>query len=86
MRNEPSPQIEINDTSGEYEPEQALVVAVLKAAIDDLYYGDVQAKESSIQWINAESDSFFSFVWCCHMLDVNPEIMKRKLSNDKDKL
>jgi hypothetical protein len=86
MRNELSPQIEPSDSLAEYTPEQDLVMAVMKTAIDDLYYGDQQARDSSIQWISIEDDSWFSFVWCCQMLDVNHEIIRRKIQNDKDRL
>jgi hypothetical protein len=58
---------------------QRLCGAVLVQAIEDLRCGSSRRREEAVQWIEDDSKAQFSFVFCCLMLDRNPEETRRFL-------
>src|SRR6185295_8617643 len=58
---------------------QRLAGAVLVQAIDDLRCGVSRRREEAARWIESESDEQFSFVFCCRMLERDPEDTRRFL-------
>ena len=58
---------------------QRLAGAVLVQAIDDLRCGVSRRREEATRWIESESEEQFSFVFCCRMLERDPEETRRFL-------
>jgi hypothetical protein len=58
---------------------QRLAGAVLVQAIDDLRCGVSRRREEATRWIESDSDEQFSFVFCCRMLERDPEETRRFL-------
>jgi len=58
---------------------QRLAGAVLVQAIDDLRCGINRRREEATRWIESESDEQFTFVFCCRMLERDPEETRRFL-------
>jgi hypothetical protein len=58
---------------------QRLAGAVLVQAIDDLRCGVSRRREEATRWIESDSDEQFSFVFCCRMLERDPEDTRRFL-------
>ena len=56
-----------------------LAGAVLVQAIDDLRCGISWRREEATRWIESESVDQFSFVFCCRMLERDPEETRRFL-------
>ncbi|NLC70675.1 MAG: hypothetical protein GX751_04870 [Desulfuromonadaceae bacterium] len=54
--------------------EQALLVAVIRQSIEDLWHpGRWRAAES---WLLSENDALGSFNWCCELLLIDPEVVR----------
>lgn len=73
------------------EPEINLIAAVIYRAMRDVLNA-TQTEEAQYdkicasRWLRLDSrfldsdvDSLFSFVWCCHKLDVCPKLVKRRI-------
>ncbi len=56
-----------------------LAGAILVQAIEDIRCGSGRRKEDAIQWVTESSEAQFSFVFCCRMLDRDPEDIRRFL-------
>lgn len=56
-----------------------LAGAVLVQAIEDIRCGSGRRKEDAIRWVNESSDDQFSFVFCCRILNRDPEDVRRFL-------
>ena len=56
-----------------------LAGAILVQAIEDIRCGSGRRKEDAIHWVTDNNDSQFSFIFCCRMLDRDPEDVRRFL-------
>ena len=56
-----------------------LAGAVLVQAIEDIRSGSGRRREDAIRWVTDSSEEQFSFVFCCRMLDRDPEEIRRML-------
>jgi hypothetical protein len=58
---------------------QRLAGAILVQAIEDLRCGSNRRREDAIHWIEEDSETQFSFVFCCRILQRDPEEVRRFL-------
>ena len=58
---------------------QRLAGAVLVQAIDDLRCGVSRRRDEATRWIESDTNEQFSFVFCCRMLERDPEETRRFL-------
>ena len=56
-----------------------LAGAVLVQAIEDIRSGSGKRREDAIQWVASSSGEQFSFVFCCRMLNRDPDEVRRFL-------
>ncbi|HYM09366.1 MAG TPA: hypothetical protein VEU62_01465 [Bryobacterales bacterium] len=56
-----------------------LAGAILVQAIEDIRCGSGRRREDAIRWITDSSEEQFSFVFCCRMLNRDPEEIRRFL-------
>lgn len=56
-----------------------LAGAILVQAIEDVRCGSGRRREDAIRWITDSNDEQFSFVFCCRMLNRDPEEVRRFL-------
>jgi hypothetical protein len=65
-------------------PEAKLWTAVILQAIDDLdrrtSFSPTSAKDSAREWFASESDEVGSFMWTCHIIDVDPSFIRSRLA------
>ena len=72
-------------------PERQLVAAVLAQAVHDVVHpsrwpclGGGTARDSlqwrAVAWISSDDPAPFSFAWCCHTLDLHPEVVRKTLA------
>jgi hypothetical protein len=64
-------------------PEAELWTAVMVQAIDDLdrrtLSSSISAQHSAREWFASESDVVGSFVWACHVINVDPDFIRSRL-------
>ena len=58
---------------------QRLAGAILVQAIEDIRCGSGRRREDAIHWVADPSEEQFSFVSCCHLLNRDPEEVRRFL-------
>ncbi len=56
-----------------------LAAAILVQAIEDLRRGSGRKRDDAIRWITDPREDEFSFVYCCRILNRNPEEIRRML-------
>jgi len=56
-----------------------LAAAVLVQAIEDVRSGSARKRSEALHWIEDPSEAQFSFVFCCRLLNRNPEQVRRFL-------
>ncbi len=65
-------------------PEAELWTQVILQAINDLDGGTSltprSAKDSAREWFASESDGVSSFLWTCHLIDVDPNFIRSQLT------
>ncbi len=59
-------------------PEITLWGAVIRQAIKDL--GDIRERKAAIYWFISDRDDVCSFNWCCSYVGLNPEAVRKALS------
>jgi hypothetical protein len=60
-------------------PEAELWTAVIEQGISDLSSPDSHDRRSAWLWINSPSDAVHSFVWACHVTDIEPSFIRSAL-------
>ena len=65
-------------------PERQLVIEVLTSALDDIVKGDIRGRvnlhaREAICWIKSDSDTPFSFKWCCEVSNVPADRFRSKI-------
>jgi hypothetical protein len=65
-------------------PEAELWTAVILKAIDDLDRRTSatprSAQDSAREWFASESDAVGSFIWTCHVIDLDPNFIRSRLA------
>jgi hypothetical protein len=65
-------------------PEAELWTAVILQAIDDLARRTLltprSAQVSAREWFASESDAVGSFIWTCHLIDLDPNFIRSRLA------
>jgi hypothetical protein len=65
-------------------PEAELWTAVILQAIDDLdrrtSLTTRSAQDSAREWFASESDAVGSFIWTCHVIDLDPNFISSRLA------
>jgi hypothetical protein len=65
-------------------PEAELWTAVILQAIDDLdrrtSLTPRLAQDSAREWFSSESDAVGSFIWTCHVIDMDPNFIRSRLA------
>jgi hypothetical protein len=65
-------------------PETELWTGVILQAIDDLdrctSLTPRSAQDSAREWFASESDAVGSFIWTCHVIDVDPNFIRSQLA------
>jgi hypothetical protein len=56
-----------------------LAGAILVQAIEDIRCGSGRRREDAVRWITDSSEEQFSFVFCCRMLNRDPDEVRRFL-------
>src|SRR5215472_12038418 len=56
-----------------------LAGAVLVQAIEDIRSGSGRKREDAVRWVTDSSEEQFSFIFCCRILNRNPEEVRRML-------
>ncbi len=66
-------------------PERSLLVALLRRALFDYFGGSASEKESAKEWIFdvEEDEQPFAFSWVCDHLDMNPERVRKYVTQTK---
>lgn len=54
------------------QPEQRLVFAILWRALKDVSDYERHIRRDAFQYLYSDNTDPFSFLWCCHVLDLNP--------------
>jgi hypothetical protein len=66
-------------------PETELWTAVMLQAIDDLdrrkSLSPTAAQDSAREWFASDSDAVGSFIWSCHVINVDPSFIRSRLDN-----
>lgn len=70
--------------------ERALICAIIADAVsnptetssENLNHGQKATyKQSGSKWIISDSSEPFSFLWCCHVVGINPFLIRTKIKN-----
>jgi hypothetical protein len=65
-------------------PEAELWISVILQAIDDLdrrtALSPRSAQYSAREWFASESDEVGSFIWTCHVINVDPDFIRSRLA------
>ncbi len=72
-------QTQVHDESENIRGVNRLAGAVLVQAIEDIRSGSGRKREDAIRWVTDPSEEQFSFVFCCRMLNRNPDEVRRML-------
>ena len=69
----------MTDFEGVKKNEYFLWAAVLEQAILDLNEPEYSIRHSALQWIKSRDEHFSSFVFCCLLLDLDPNKVRNKI-------
>lgn len=67
------------DTTCRMLPEAELWTAVIHQAIQDLSSPESYEQHSAWLWFNSPSDAVGSFIWTCHVIDIEPSFIRSSL-------
>ena len=56
-----------------------LAGAILLQAIEDIRFRSGKTREEALQWVQSDSEDQFSFVFCCRILERDPDEVRRFL-------
>lgn len=63
----------------EYAPYHSLVAAVIVQAIRDRLQGSGERCLSAHLWISSDDVRPFSFLWCCSVMSLDPELVRKAI-------
>lgn len=68
-----------NDTQRRTLPEADLWTEVIRQAIKDLSSQHSPDREFACLWFNSPSDAVGSFIWACHVINIEPSFIRSAL-------
>lgn len=61
-------------------PEAELWTAAILQAIDDLDRPTSATQHSAREWFSSESNAVGSFIWTCHVINIDPNFVRSRLA------